>query len=237
MDPEKLQKLGLNKNEAIIYLTVLEIGESQAGRISKRSNINRTTTYDSINRLISAGLMTYSIQSNKRVFKAVSPRKLLETIRDQELIAAEILPELELLFKSKKELETSNIYQGRRGIKSILDDILKTNKYVCFGSSGRFLDIMKHDYLLFQNEKRRKKIAAKVIFSEHARNSESVNNAFSMFRYLPKEFISPTTTFVYGNTTSIIVWSEVPVATVIQNNEVAKSYKNYFELLWKIAKK
>ncbi|MBU1201628.1 MAG: helix-turn-helix domain-containing protein [Nanoarchaeota archaeon] len=236
MSIEKLEKLGLNKTEALVYVTLLDIGASNAGKISKKSKINRTTVYDSINRLLDKGLVTYVLQSNRKVFKAVSPTKLLEIIRDQETIAKEILPELEMRFKSSKETETSSIYEGKKGIKSILCDILKTKEYVCYGSSGKFLDIMKHDYLLFQKSKKDKKIIAHVIFSENAKKSESVKYAYSTFKYLPEEFISPTTTFVYENNIAIIVWSEIPIATVIQNKEVAKSYRNYFKLIWKTAK-
>ena len=51
MEIEKLQKIGLNLNEAKIYLALLELGEAQAGKISKESQINRTTTYDGLERL------------------------------------------------------------------------------------------------------------------------------------------------------------------------------------------
>ena len=48
MDITKLEKIGLNLNEAKIYLALLELGQAQAGYISKKTQINRTTVYDSI---------------------------------------------------------------------------------------------------------------------------------------------------------------------------------------------
>ena len=237
MDIERLQKIGLNTNEVKIYLALLKLGSAHAGRISKEAQINRTTTYDSLERLIEKGLVTYVISANRKVFRPVAPQVLLDQIKEKEKIVEETLPELNQLFKQAKEKEESNIYKGRKGIKSVLNDILNYKEYIAFGSSGRFLEIMKHDFVIFQKEKEKKKINAKVILSESSKNTEQVKLAYSKFRYIPDEFTAPTTTFVYGNKTAIIIWSEIPIATLIISKEVAESYRKYFELLWKNAKK
>jgi len=236
MDIAKLEKIGLNLNEAKIYLALLELGQAQAGDISKKTQINRTTVYDSLERLIQNGLVSFVISANKKVFKPVAPKKLLNQIEEKENVVKEILPELEGLFAQSKEKEETDIYKGRKGIKSILDDILKCKEYVAFGSSGKFLEIMQHDFIIFQKQKKTLKINSRVILSESSRKTETVKVAFANFRYIPDEFSAPTTTFIYENKTAIIIWGETPVATLIKSKEVAKSYKNYFEMLWKTAK-
>ena len=237
MEIAKLESLGMNKTEAKVYLALLELGEAQAGQISKKSGVNRTSTYDSLERLISKGLVKYVIQSNKKVFKADKPYKIIEQLKEQEKIAEQILPELNNLFKESKEGEESEIYKGRKGIRSILFEILKYKEYVAFGSRGKFLEIMKHDFELFQRRKRELKIKSEVILRESDRTSESVKLSYTDFRFISDEYGSPTTTFVYGGNIAIIVWLAEPVATVIKSKEVAESYLHYFELLWKIAKK
>lgn len=236
MDITKLEKIGLNLNEAKIYLALLELGQAQAGDISKKTQINRTTVYDSIERLIQNGLVTFVISANKKVFKPVAPKKLLNQIEEKENAVKEILPELECLFAQSKEKEETDIYKGRKGIKSILDDILNCKEYVAFGSSGKFLEIMQHDFIIFQKQKRELKINSRVILSESSKKTETVKVAYSNFKYIPDEFSAPTTTFVFSDKVAIIIWGEIPVATVIKSKDVAKSYKNYFEMLWKIAK-
>lgn len=235
MDIAKLEKIGLNLNEAKIYLALLELGQAQAGEISKKTQINRTTVYDSLERLIQNGLVTFVISANKKVFKPVAPKNLLNQIEEKESIIKEILPELEGLYSKSKEKEETDIYKGRKGIKSILDDILKCKEYVSFGSSGRFLEIMQHDFLIFQKRKKELKITSRVILSESARKTETVKLAHANFKYIPDEFSAPTTTFIFNDNVAIIVWGETPVATLIKSKEVARSYLNYFEMLWKIA--
>lgn len=237
MDITKLQKIGLNLNESKIYLVLLKLGSALAGKISKESQINRTTTYDGLDRLIEKGLVTYTISANRKVFKPVSPERLFDNLKEKEKNLQEILPELNKLFKQSKEKEESNIYKGRKGIRSILNDILNYKEYVSFGSSGGFLEIMKHDFLIFQKEKKKLKIKSRVILPEKLRNKEIVTSAAATFRFIPNKYATPTTTWVYDNKIAIIIWAEVPIATLITSKEIAESYKNYFELLWRIAKK
>jgi len=235
MDEQKLIEIGLNKNEAKIYLVLLKLGSSQAGKISKESQINRTTVYDTLNRLIEKGVVKYSLSANKKVFSATDPRKILKQLKDKQKSFESILPELTKLFSSSKQ-EESEIYRGRKGIKSILQDILNYKEYVAFGSSGKFMEIMKHDFELFQRQKKKLKINSRIILANSAKNTEQVKIAHSNFKFITDEYISPTTTFVYGENVAIVVWSENPIATLIKSKDVAKSYRNYFNLLWKQAK-
>lgn len=237
MNIKELEQIGFNQTEAKIYLALLELGKSQAGEISKKSGVNRTSTYDSLERLIIKGLVKYHLESRKKIFIPEHPLKIIEQIKNQETIAKDLIPELNSIYHESKEKEDSNIYKGRKGIRSILFDILKHKEYIAFGSKGRFLEIMKHDFELFQKRKKQIKIKSRVILQESDRYSETVSLAFTDFRFIPKEYSSPTTTFIYGNNTVIIIWGEIPIATLIHSKDVAESYRHYFELLWKIAKK
>jgi len=236
MNKDDLVKLGLSVNESLVYLVLLDIGKAKAGLISKKSQINRTTTYDSLSKLIDRGLVSYSMETNKKLFSPSSPSKLLENIKDQEFMLKEILPELESKFFSIKNKESSNIYEGKKGIKYILNDVLKHKEYYTFGSSGKFLEIMSHDFLLFQKKKKELKVKGRVILPISEKDSETVKMSFTLFKFIPNEYSSLSSTIIYGNNIAIIVWSQKPIATVITSDQVSKSYKNYFEVLWKIAK-
>ena len=233
MDAGQLQKIGLSNNESKIYLVLLKLGSAQAGKISKETQINRTTIYDSLERLIEKGLVVFTISANRKVFKPVSPNRLLDQIKEKEENFKEILPELNSIFKKSIEKEESNIYKGKKGIKSILNDILNYKEYFAFGSSGKFLEVMEHDFELFQRQKKKLKITARVILTSSDRKTEQVKTAYGKFKFIPDEYGSPTTTFIYGNKVAIIIWGEVPMAVLIESKEVSKSYKNYFKFLWR----
>lgn len=236
MDLVKLEQLGLLPNEAKLYLVLLELGQAQAGPISRKAQINRTTTYDILERLIEKGLITYVIQANRKVFLPAAPGRFLERLKEQQKIADEILPELNTLYHSAKAREDVTIYRGKKGIKSILEDILKHKEYVTLGSRSKFLEIMKHDFIAYQKRKKERRIKSRVILSESHRNSELVRLTYGHIRFIPDKYTALTTTYVYGDHIAVVVWSEAPIATVITSKEVAESYKNYFELMWKQAK-
>lgn len=237
MESEQLQKLGFNKNESKSYLALLHLGESQAGKISKKAQINRTNTYDALERLMDKGLVTYTISANKKVFKPVNPDVLLDDLKQREKITKELLPGLNAIYHESKKKEDSMVYKGKKGIKSVLDDVLKYNEYLALGSSGKFSGVMKHEFVLFQNMKQKLKIKSRVIESESSRKKEFKRIAHAQFKYIPDEFASPTTTIIYSGKVAILVWGEIPMATVIKSDEVYESYSHYFELLWKNAKR
>ncbi|GAI93971.1 unnamed protein product, partial [marine sediment metagenome] len=227
MEIEKLEQLGLDIKEAKIYLALLELKESQVGELSKKAQINRTTTYDILDRLIEKGLVAYVISARKKVFKPTTPKRLLEQIKEKEKIAEEILPDLNEIFMGDRKEEEADIYKGKKGIKTILGDILNYKSYVTLGSSGEFLRVMEHDFVIFQKKKKNLGIKSRIIQSNSARKNKELRKvAYATFKYISDEFSSPNTSIIYGNKLAIIVWAETPIATVITSKQVADSFKN-----------
>jgi len=55
----------------------------------------------------------------------------------------------------------------------------------------------------------------------------------SQVKQLPRK-TGPAAINIYGNKVAIIHWSkETPFAIVINNKDIAESYKEFFKLLWK----
>ena len=153
MKTEDLLKLGFTRNEAKIYFILIEHNQLQAGEISKKTLINRRTTYDTLQRLIEKGYITYNIIANKKAFRAINPEVILNQIKEKEKQAKEIVPKLKKIYSKNKENEETNIYQGRNGIRTILNEMLKVKAYVGFGSNEKFPEVMKHDFTIFQKKK------------------------------------------------------------------------------------
>lgn len=234
-----LELLGLTPSESKVYLTLVDIGSSLAGNIAKQTNLTRAAVYEALNKLMNKGLVNYMIKENRKYFQAVNPKILKKLINEQKSKFTDLenqISSLASIYNKTKEKQEINIYQSRKGIRTILNDILNYKEYVVFGSKGKFMEIMKHDYILFQKEKRRLKIKAKIIINESTRNSEFIKIAYAKFKFIPNKFTSLTTTFIYGDKTAIMMWEDVPTAVLIKSKKVYESYKKYFKALWKIAK-
>jgi len=233
---ENLIRLGFTPVEAKIYLALLEHGSLMAGDLSKKTQTNRRTTYDTVERLIEKGYISYIISANRKVFNAVNPEIILDKIKETEEEAKKAVPALKELFLNKKDEQEANIYKGRKGIRAILNDMLKVKSYVGFGSNEKFPEVMTHDFDIFQKKKKELEIKSKTLMNESMRNKPILKSAFTQYRFVKEKTSQPTSTFVYGNKVAIIIWSEVPVGTVIENKELAQTYLQYFDSLWQTAK-
>lgn len=231
-----LEGLGLTHAESKVYLALLELGSSQAGNITSKCGIHRRTVYDSIERLIEKGLISFIKQNNIKFYEAVDPIQLLKILKDKENNLKEMLPELKLLHETSKEKQETTFFRGKSGLKSVLNHQIDVGEEILiFGASANSRKILKSYFPHYNKQRIEKNIGVKIIFEESVRkDSRSTPN--SEIKYIPKEFSSPTAINIYGDNVAIILWSEDPVAILIKNREIAEGYKNYFRLLWSIAK-
>lgn len=238
MDLEKvLQSLGLAEKEAKAYLSLLRLGETTATRIAEDINIDRTLTYQIMNRLIERGLVSYVIKNNVRYFSPARPEKLMEGIKEKEEKLAKALPELVKLAKTEEEKTKVEIYRGKEGIKTVWREIVRQEKeYVVFGEEGSFQELLPifmkeflRDIVKYGSQER--------ILSKESKRNKILLTENSEIRYLPDKYFSPTMTVVFGDKTVSFVWSKPYYAIVTQNKEIADSFRSYFEVLWKVANK
>ncbi len=231
MEAKELQELGLSEGEAEVYLSLLKHGKTNVMQLAKITGRHRTHIYDTIEKLKGKGLVSESIIDNKRVIIASSPENLLSYLKEKEEKAKKILQELKKLEVKDKGIKVET-FHGVAGLKSTLRDVLKEKKdYVGYGEGSRFEKILPNFYEQFRGQAETLRIGLRLILkkgiSVPARKDLEV-------RHL--DYISPSTTFIYADKVLIIIWQPFPTAIRITDKQTADSYKNFFELLWKIAK-
>ena len=131
-------------------------------------------------------------------------------------------------------------YTGLRGIKTAADealDSLKSNDEILgMGITGlknkRFNEFWRH----WSNKRIKKKIQARHIFSE----SDDYFNTFKKIRYTKTRTLSgitPVAVDIFGNDKVLLLNYDEPVSCILLYGEnVAASFKQFFEQLWKMAK-
>lgn len=244
MKEEDLERLGLTRNEAKVYFVLLEIGLTSITGLIKKTKLHKQIIYDNLERLQEKGLVSYVIKANRRHFSAVSPEKLMDMLEEQkneinkkEDIAKKLIPELTNLKSRAKEEQLASIFQGKKGIKSILESVLKQKgEILVYGAEGRFKDVFGPFWTNFNKRREKLKRSGRIIYNEKLKG-ERKRLRFVSIKYISKEFESPATTWIFENKVAIILWERVPFAVLIEGREITKAYKNYFEILWKIAKK
>jgi len=246
MDETTLMRIGLNRNEATVYLALVKRGTASAGELIKLTEFHRNIVYDNIEKLVDKGLVSYIIEGRKKVFHANPPGTISDMLEKEQRaldekmhVADKIKKQVSQYLAAKKEHQEAMIFRGIKGMKQLLQDtITGGNDYYVFGAPQVSVEIMGSAYWKNYNLKREeRKIIIKMVFNEDLREwSKNIKSTMTKIRFLPKKFDSLTETMIYGDKVAIIVWTEKPIATVIRDRNLAHAYKKYFGILWKEAK-
>ena len=243
MNKEILRKIGLTDSEIEVYLDLIKHGESLASEIASRVNISRTYVYDAIQNLIDRGLITYVIKNNRRYFKALEVEKLLEYLDERTEQLKKQKQEVNKLIKKLKVLQTPikkkpvvEVFEGKEGLKTILNDIVKVEKdIVGWGATNRIKKYLPDWFIeKYLKEKAKKRIKTKQLYVEGEKTLEGPG---CILKAVAKEFSSPVTFGAYGDRIIIFFWSEIPIVIRIRNEEIANSFRKHFEFLWKKVRK
>lgn len=242
---EDLQKLGLSKSEATLYLSLLKLGSSEVQPLIEETGFYKANIYQSLERLYEKGIISKIIENGKRVYQIQKPDSLLELVkkkkddlRNQEETAKELIKSIEI--KKSYVQETAMVFRGIAGIKQIYAEIVnKKLDYLVLGSPKES-EIIIPDYY-WQNlhlKQKEYKIKAKMIFHKSLRNwKKQIPENIIELRFFDEKFEPLTETTIYGTKVAFVVWTENPIVTIINNEHLANSYKQIFNILWKIAKK
>lgn len=242
---EALKIFGLSEKESKVWLACLELGSSTAYDIAVKTKISRALVYDILERLIELTLISVSIKNNKKIFTTLPPKRMLEILKEKEENIQEIMPLLEKLQRTTREEKfTVKVYEGKEGIKAILNDILKSNikEFLRYGSARISFDIIPFFIERWTKERIKLKIKARYIYddTEEARKKVKKNKellALVQYKFLPVKLESPTVIVIYDNKVVFSSLSREIFAVMIESREIAENQRKYFEKLWKIAKK
>lgn len=228
MDPEKaLIDFGLTKAEAALYLVLLMRGEGTASELSHQTNTNRTFTYDRLKKLVDCGLVSHVVKDTRKYFRPADPGHLLALAKEKQEQIASIVP---LLLKMKAVEGNGpkvEIFSSHKGIRTVLAQCLKEKgEILIHGSLVRFRDVMGPYYELWNQQRVNSHIKVKVL------TDELVDLGLCELDLVGEEEKSSLTTFTAGNKTIIVLWSAVPVAILLEGDEIAKDHRNQFYRIW-----
>jgi len=247
MEIEKqLEKIGLSKNESLIYLFLLKKGETTTGSIIKETGIANSRVYESLNSLVTKGLVSYSVRKNGKYFMAVDPERIMERENERKQMISSLIPQLQQM-QSKKEAGTATaIYEGFEGFKTafkkIIDDCPEKETIHIFGFSiPEFAEESLRVFISNMNLKsKQKKQKLMIILDRSAKETlgkDREKEAYTETRYLPRGYSNPAAFDIFQDYVYIFLWEEKPFVFMIKNRTIAESYKQHFNFLWNISKK
>jgi len=137
------------------------------------------------------------------------------------------------MFESK-----TAVYRGWEGMKAIFEQTLKHKETLFIGGSGQAPQNYP-DYFEKEYNPRAEKLghAWKNVAHRSILKTPAMGQKFHQIRLLPEYFeFNPNVVWIFGDCVANVVWLPEPVAFLVEDRHVAGAYRNYFKVLWKMAK-
>jgi len=245
MPEEKiLKELGFSEREIKVYLAMLELGETTVGPIASKTKIQHSKVYQTLEKLIDRGLISFVMKSKTKYFFAQEPKLIMNMLKEKERELSEILPQLEKRREFAKEQQIATVYEGYKAIKSMFDLILDslTNKsyYFVFAFKSEYVEseiaknFLRGIHMRLAEKGVDDKLIANIsIREEFIANYSDIKNV--KFKFTDMNL--PLGLMIIDDNVINWVWGERPTAIQIKSKQIAEQYKKFFLGNWKIAKK
>lgn len=251
---QELLKLGFTRNQAKVYLVLLELGRTTVGPIIKKTNLPRQTVYNTLAEMESKDLVFSVIKSSRANWQTKEPRQILDNIGMQKKLAEKILPLLLAKRDMAKHSAEIKVYEGIDGYMSVhmtnLSNQVKNSEVNIIGAAGqKWIDLAIEGNFFYKYEKIRieKNISQKIIGYENQRKEvDDFTNQYYLhqlpskrkkFRFLPEEFYSLVGIQIWQDRIELIIHFDYPIIFEIKSLQIVRGFEKYFLFLWNLAKK
>lgn len=238
---KRLADLGFSRAESLVYVYLLERGtKTGVAKIAIGTNIHRQQIYLTLPSLLEAGLLEEVVEGKISKYKARPPQHLERVIRRKMVVAEDLAKELQKISKIGNE-QDFDVVIGEQAFKNYE---LQRSATLPYGSSQYIIGVQSDKYMYITED----------IQEEYAKNlKERDIKTFYLGGEVAPEIYNSITyhferrTFPYMNLQHMsIVISEgrfafygnlEPVsAYIIHSDKIAEDYKQFFMLLWGMAK-
>lgn len=207
-----LKDLGLDGRDTRVYEALLKSGLSSIRKVADYSNINRGSVYESIKKLVAAGLVNYQKAGENKKYFAEEPTRIIDLInqRRSELDITEektkqIIPKL-LSQAAYSPYSNIKFYEDHEGIAVILKDVLETvskleDRTYRAISSKPMRQYLYKKFPNFTKQRINQKIYVKVI--SIGKGDEKVSKASRRLLDTPEGSQPSSYTIIYGSKIAI----------------------------------
>ncbi|MFC1753581.1 TrmB family transcriptional regulator [Thermoproteota archaeon] len=251
MDTKALQNIGLTDGEIRVYTAMIKLGPSTTGPITDKSRVSSSKIYHILEKLMQKGIVSYVIKEKTRYYQAEDPIKIKDYVNKKEKDFQEqkkeidkLIPQLQIQQQLEKTKSEVQVYKGFKGIQTIIDHVYsRLKKGETFYDIGipSFQEEKYHQYWQEEDHPRRIKLGIKIKMLFNIDTPKKVMKNRNSYwgceaRYMPIPVETPSWILVYKNVTVIILQEKEPLTIEITNDDIAHSFKQYFEAFWRLSK-
>lgn len=118
-------------------------------------------------------------------------------------------------------------------MRTLMKEIIKCKQFLAFGGTGRAYDLL-YELPAIAKKLEKTKASAKVIIGREYKGHEFTK--YKNIKVKAMNVKSEVTTSIFGDCVSIHLVKGKPIVIIIKNKDIADSYRNYFNYMWKKSK-
>ncbi|MBI4155290.1 hypothetical protein HY498_04355 [Candidatus Woesearchaeota archaeon] len=241
----RLERIGLSRQEATVYINTLKLGTAKASEIAQKSLIKREACYYILKLLQEKGFISETIKSGVKHYSAISPKRILDIFEDERQhkieTIKEILPELESLQKVAFKRPKVEVYEGVEGFKTAISNVLEAKGQTVYAYvPEKPVHLLPTFHPYFRRRRRENKVFLKVIgekseFMENLRKTGK--KELREVRYNNK-LMKDKDTLLYILPESILLLrinEKEQLGIYVEDEALAKFQKEIFDIIWKLS--
>lgn len=233
----ELKELDLDDNEIRVYIACLKMGSSKVNDIAKAAELIRTTVYGVLESLIEKGLISTVVKENIKHFQAVNPKQLVELLEEKKRKIQDIVPKLEAMQKIAPIKHKVELFEGRRGIKTIMNELARIpNSTVrLLGSWHHFNKFSRPFAKQYIRKRKERKIRVQVICpfnTEELECGRLDKKQLRETRYIKVDELK-SSCYIYGDKLMFVSWEEDNMCgIIIEDSHIVENQRIFFDNLW-----
>ncbi len=242
---QTLEKFGLDKKEAAVYLASLELGSASIQQLAKKSTLKRTTLYLITESLKSKGLISESKNRRGMQFVPIKPNQLIDMLDERKAALQNAIPELLALTHIQTETKPCvRYYEGKDSLQTVESETLEgtDGEILLMGSfSDVFLFYASPSLYddTYRKARIKKNIFLRMLVLKEPRSVALIPRDKAELRetrFLPKDTKMNTIQYIYQNKIAYISPSREVMGLIIESNDLATMERQKFNLLWDACK-
>lgn len=237
-----LKEVGLSANEANVYLTLLTLGPNPVSTIAKKANLNRSSCYTILDRLMQKGFAHQSNKHNVTYFSGVDPKLMVNSLTSKK---HDLEDRIENLRRSMGQFEkikcdypqkpSVSFYEGEAAIQNIMEDTLNSKEELrAYASLQELTSLLPNYFPGYYKRRTQKGISIKAIYPANEMSykhklRDSKENRIS--RLIPPEFNFHLDIIIYDNKVAITSLKD-KFGLLIKSQSMANAQKKIFDIIW-----
>jgi len=238
---DQLAAWGLSRAEAEVYVYLLQkTSESGGSKIAIGTGLHRQYVYIALEKLMGAGLVETVPSGKHKKYKARSPLEIEKITRKKSIAANDLVHELNKISAIHND-QDFEVLQGAKQIQQYEMDYAENaqpgdEEYIIGSNPHGFEEVMGDLLDEYTGIKDGKQMRVLYIGGNSAETERYRGQKSFTARILPGFPQGETHTVIRKDTVLFFSFLTPPLVYVIKSETVARDYKQFFMMLWNMAK-